>query len=91
MKSVYVDACMGREASIDSMRTLEKPIDSEEGNGGAIKFKRARNSLLNVSTRVAPEALKVWNPGVHIHLETCSASGSLGVYSAHRGVEEGLL
>jgi len=46
---------MGLEANIHLIRTLEKQI--EEGNGNTIKLKRARNSLLNVSTRVPPEML----------------------------------
>jgi len=46
---------MGREANIHLIETLEKRI--EEGNGDVIKLKRARNSLLNVSTRVPPEIL----------------------------------
>ena len=53
---------MGREINIDSIRALEKQI--EEGKGDLIKLKRARNSLLNISTRVPPEVLGyifVWN------------------------------
>ena len=46
---------MGREANIHLIQTLEKQI--EEGNEGVINLKRARNSLLNVSTRVPPEIL----------------------------------
>jgi hypothetical protein len=46
---------MGREVNIDSIRALEKQI--EEGEGDTIKLKRARNSLLNISTRVPPEIL----------------------------------
>ena len=46
---------MGRETNIDSIRALEKQI--EEGKGDVIKLKRARNSLLNISTRVPPEIL----------------------------------
>ena len=46
---------MGREANIHSIRALEKQI--EEGKGDAIKLKRTRNSLLNISTRVPPEIL----------------------------------
>jgi len=46
---------MGCEANIDSIRALEKQI--EEGNGDLTELKRARNSLLNVSTRVPPEVL----------------------------------
>jgi len=46
---------MGHEANIRLIRTLEKQI--EEGKGNAIDLKRARNSLLNVSTRVPPEIL----------------------------------
>ena len=38
-----------------SIRALEKQI--EEGKGDIIKFKRARNSLLNISVRVTPEIL----------------------------------
>jgi len=46
---------MGREINIDLIRALEKQID--EGEGDEIKLKRARNSLLNISTRVPPEIL----------------------------------
>ena len=46
---------MGREANIHSIKALEKQI--EEGSGDIIKLKRARNSLLNISTRVPPEIL----------------------------------
>ena len=46
---------MGREVNIDSIRALEKQI--EEGDGDIIELKRARNSLLNISTRVPPEIL----------------------------------
>ncbi|KAF9647992.1 hypothetical protein BDM02DRAFT_3187522 [Thelephora ganbajun] len=46
---------MGREANIRSIKALEKQI--EEGEGDLIGLKRARNSLLNISTRVPPEIL----------------------------------
>jgi hypothetical protein len=46
---------MGREVNIDSIRALDKQI--EDGDGDMIKLRRARNSLLNVSTRVPPEIL----------------------------------
>ena len=46
---------MGCETNIDSIRALEKQI--EEGNGDLTELKRARNSLLNISTRVPPEVL----------------------------------
>ena len=46
---------MGREANIRSIRALEKQI--KEGDGDIIQLKRARNSLLNISTRVPPEIL----------------------------------
>ena len=46
---------MGLEVNLDSIRALEKQI--QEGKGDAIKLKRARNSLLNISTRVPPEVL----------------------------------
>jgi len=46
---------MGREVNAESIRALEKQI--EEGKGDIIKLKRARNSLLNISTRVPPEIL----------------------------------
>jgi len=46
---------MGRETNIHSIRVLEKQI--EEGKGDTIKLKRARNSLLNISTRAPPEIL----------------------------------
>ena len=45
---------MDQEA-IESIRTLEKQI--EEGKGDTVKLKRARNSLLNISTCVPPEIL----------------------------------
>lgn len=46
---------MGREINADSIRALEKQI--LEGDGDTVKLKRARNSLLNISTRVPPEIL----------------------------------
>ena len=46
---------MGPESNIELIRALEKQI--EEGSGGIIELKRARNSLLNISTRVPPEIL----------------------------------
>ena len=46
---------MGRETNIESIRALEEQI--EWGDGDIIKLKRARNSLLNISTRVPPEIL----------------------------------
>jgi hypothetical protein len=46
---------MGREINEDRIRELEKKI--EEGTGDMIQLKRARNSLLNVSTRVPLEIL----------------------------------
>ena len=46
---------MGQEINIESIRVLEKQI--EEGEGDTIKLKRARNMLLNISTRVPPEIL----------------------------------
>jgi len=46
---------MDRETNIGLIRALEKQI--EEGQGDKIKLKRARNSLLNISTRVPPEIL----------------------------------
>ncbi|KAF9779657.1 hypothetical protein BJ322DRAFT_1113449 [Thelephora terrestris] len=46
---------MGREINIESIKALERQI--EEGNGDAIELKRARNSLLNISTIVPPEIL----------------------------------
>jgi hypothetical protein len=46
---------MGLEANIESIRALEEQI--EEGKGDIIQLKRARNSLLNISTRVPPEIL----------------------------------
>jgi len=46
---------MGPEANIDLIRALEKQI--EEDGGDVISLKRARNSLLNISTRVPPEIL----------------------------------
>ena len=46
---------MGREINIERIRDLDKQI--EEGVGDIIKLKRARNSLLNISTIVPPEIL----------------------------------
>ena len=46
---------MGPEINIDSILALEKQI--KEGAGDVIRLKRARNSLLNISTRVPPEIL----------------------------------
>ena len=46
---------MGHEANIHSIRALDRQI--AEGKGDVIKLKRARNSLLNISTRVPPEIL----------------------------------
>ena len=56
---------MGREVNEDRIQDLEKKI--EEGTGDIIQLKRARNSLLNISTRVPPEILgsifswRVWD------------------------------
>ena len=53
---------MGLETNAELIRVLEKQI--EEGSGDIIKLKRARNSLLNISTRVPPEILgdiSSWN------------------------------
>ena len=46
---------MGPEINIDSMLAWEKQI--EEGIGDVTRLKRARNSLLNISTRIPPEIL----------------------------------
>ena len=46
---------MGREVNMDSIRALEKQI--EGGKRYTITLKRARNLLLNISTRVPPEIL----------------------------------
>ena len=46
---------MGHEANVRSIQALEKQI--EEGKGDTFELKRARNSLLNISTRVPPEIL----------------------------------
>ena len=46
---------MGPEVNIDPILALEKQI--EEGQGDVIQLKRARNSLLNISTLVPPELL----------------------------------
>ena len=50
-----LDASMGPEANTDLIWALEKQV--EEGEGDTINLKRARNSLLNISTRVPPEIL----------------------------------
>ena len=46
---------MDREAKLDSIRDLEKQIQDHER--AIIQLKRARNSLLNVSTHLPPEIL----------------------------------
>ena len=46
---------MDHETNIHSIRALERQI--EEGQGDIIQLKRARNSLLNISTRTPPEIL----------------------------------
>ena len=46
---------MGQETNAESRRTLEKQIGNGEGN--IIELKRARNSLLNISTLIPPEIL----------------------------------
>jgi hypothetical protein len=46
---------MGHEINIDLILDLERQI--EEGAGDIIKLKRARNSLLNISTIIPPEIL----------------------------------
>ena len=46
---------MGQETNAESIRTLERQI--ENGEGDIIKLKRARNSLLNISTLAPPEIL----------------------------------
>ena len=46
---------MGPEVNIESIRELERQI--EEAKRRIVKLKRARNSLLNISTRVPPEIL----------------------------------
>ena len=46
---------MGPEINIVSIRSLEKHL--KEGMGDMIQLKRARNSLLNITTRVPPEIL----------------------------------
>jgi hypothetical protein len=46
---------MDREINLDSIRALEKQIQEHEK--ALIKLKRARNSLLNVSTLFPPEVL----------------------------------
>ena len=46
---------MGPEINIDFIRSLERQL--EEGTGDMIKLKRARNSLLNITTLIPPEIL----------------------------------
>ena len=46
---------MGPETNIGAILALEKRF--EEGEGDVTQLKRARNSLLNISTRVPPEIL----------------------------------
>ena len=67
---------MGVETNAELIRALERRI--QDGNGDVIELKRARNSLLNISTRVPPEILAdifSWilfrpnpAPGVESHL-----------------------
>ena len=54
LKQVGPDS-MSREINIDHIRDLDKQI--EEGAGDMVELKRARNSLLNISTIVPPEIL----------------------------------
>jgi len=46
---------VGREIKVHSIQALETKIG--EGTGDVIQLKRARNSLLNISTRIPPEIL----------------------------------
>jgi len=49
---------MDRETNLDSILVLEKRIEEHRGHEGiVIQLKRARNSLLNVSTLLPPEIL----------------------------------
>ena len=48
---------MGQEVNIGLIMALERRI--EDGEGDIIKLKRARNSLLNISTRMPPEILGI--------------------------------
>ena len=52
---VVFQTAMGREISFDSIRVLEERIQEHERT--LIQLKRARNSLLNVSTLLPPEVL----------------------------------
>ena len=52
---LILQSSTGPETNIESIRALDEQI--EEGKGDTIKLKRARNSLLNISTRVSPEVL----------------------------------
>jgi hypothetical protein len=51
----FFQTAMDREANLDSIRALEKQIQEHERT--IIQLKRARNSLLNVSTLLPPEVL----------------------------------
>ena len=46
----------GCEINIESIKALERRV--KEGSGDIIRLKRARNSLLNIFTRVPPEILE---------------------------------
>lgn len=52
---MVVRPSMDKEVNIELIRALEKQI--EEGKGNTIELKRARNSLLSISTRIPPEIL----------------------------------
>jgi len=74
---------MGRETSICSIRALEKQIKESEGD--IIKFKRARNSSLNTSTR-APR-----NPRSHLRPEPRSGGGYISTPPGLLEMKKGLL
>ena len=61
---------MGPEINIDSILALERQIG--EGVGDVIHLKRARNSLLNISTRIPPEILG------HIFWQGVAPEGDFG-------------
>ena len=77
---------MGQESNLEPIRALERQI--EEGKGDVIEFKRARNSLLNISVRVPPEILGcifawcvAWGQDYSITYVTALAGPKKGSYN----------
>ncbi|KAF9779273.1 hypothetical protein BJ322DRAFT_452260 [Thelephora terrestris] len=79
---------MGRETNEDQIRELEKKI--EEGAGDITQLKRARNSVLNISTRVPPEILGcifIWRARDRGHLDRLRKSSYQFLFVCHRWYE----